>query len=75
MVPVSFLEPWTVPHDLEKTPLLNLEDNQEVYEPKSIETHMDMAKSYQYLIKWKGWPANYNTWEPEEYLEDAWQIL
>ena len=27
MVPMSFLEPWTVPHDLKKTPLLNLKDN------------------------------------------------
>ena len=27
MVPVSFLKPWTVPHDLEKAPLLNLKDD------------------------------------------------
>ena len=27
MVPVLFLEPWTAPHDLEKTPLLNLKND------------------------------------------------
>ena len=61
VVPVSFLEPCTAPHDLEKTPLLDLKDDQEVYEPKSIKIHIDTAKDHQYLVKWKDWPANYNT--------------
>ena len=71
VVLISFLKPWTVPHDLEKAPLLDLKDDQEVYEPESIKIHMDTAKGYQYLIKWRGWPANYNTWEPKEYLKDT----
>ena len=75
VVPVSLLKPWTAPHDLGKAPFPNLEDDQEVYEPKSIEIYMDTAKGRRYLVKWRGWPADYNTWEPEEYLEDAWQIL
>ena len=61
VVPVSLLKPWTAPHDLEKTPFLDLKNDQEVYKPKSIEIYMDTVKGYQYLIKWKGWPANYNT--------------
>ena len=60
VVPVSLLKLWTVPHDLEKAPLPDLEDDQEVYEPKSIEIYMDTAKGRQYLVKWKGWPADYN---------------
>ena len=27
VVPMSLLKPWTAPHDLKKTPLLNLKDN------------------------------------------------
>ena len=27
VVPVSLLEPWTAPHDLEKAPFLDLEDD------------------------------------------------
>ena len=60
VVLVSLLKPWTASHDLKKTPLPNLKNDQEVYEPKSIKIYMDMAKSRQYLIKWRGWPANYN---------------
>ena len=61
MVPVSLLEPWTAPHDLKKTPFPDLKNNQEVYEPESIEIHMDTAKDRQYFVKWRGWPADYNT--------------
>ena len=75
VVPVSLLKPWTAPYNLEKTPLLDLKDNQEVYKPKSIKIYIDTAKGCQYLVKWRGWSADYNIWEPEEYLENAWQIL
>ena len=51
VVPVSLLKPWTAPHDLKKTPLPDLKNDQEVYEPKSIEIYMDMAKGYRYLVK------------------------
>ena len=71
VVPVLLLKPWTAPYDLKKAPLPDLKNDQEVYAPKSIEIHMDTAKGRQYLVKWKGWLANYNTWEPEEYLENA----
>ena len=30
VVPVLFLKPWTAPHDLEKAPLPDLKNNQEV---------------------------------------------
>ena len=53
MVLVLFLKPWTAPHDLEKTPFLNLKNNQEVYKLKFIKIYMDMAKGYQYLVKWR----------------------
>ena len=60
MVPVSLLEPWTAPYDLKKTSLPDLKDDQEVYKPKSIEIHINTAKGRQYLVKQKGWPADYN---------------
>ena len=61
MVLILFLKPWTAPHDLKKTPLPNLKNDQEVYKLKSIEIHINTAKGRRYLVKWRGWPANYNT--------------
>ena len=51
VVPISLLKTWTTPHDLEKASFPDLKNDQEVYEPKSIEIHMDIAKDYRYLIK------------------------
>ena len=51
IIPVSFLKPWTAPHDLEKAPLPDLKNDQEIYELKSIEIYMDTANSRRYLVK------------------------
>lgn len=65
------LEPWTASNDLQDIPLPDLEDEQEIWEVEDIETHYNTAKGRKYLVKWKGWPAEYNTWEPEEHLVGA----
>ena len=51
VVPVSLLKPWTAPYDLKKAPFLDLKNDQEMYEPKSIKIYMDTAKDRQYLVK------------------------
>ncbi|KAL8296565.1 hypothetical protein RB600_001856 [Gaeumannomyces tritici] len=28
-----------------------------------------------FLVKWAGWPAEYNTWEPEEHLDNAQKLV
>jgi hypothetical protein len=28
-----------------------------------------------YLVKWKGWPTEYNTWEPEEGMNNAQEAI
>ena len=39
------------PYDLKKALFLNLKNNQEVYKPKSIKTHINTAKGRQYHVK------------------------
>ena len=46
MVPISFLKPWMAPHDLKKTSLPDLKNNQEIYKPESIKIHINTAKGY-----------------------------
>jgi hypothetical protein len=43
-------------------------EGQEEYEVESIVAHRQFGrgKKLHYLIKWKGYPASDNTWEPEE---------
>ena len=42
---VSLLEPWTAPHNLEKTPFPDLKNDQEIYKPKFIKIYINTAKS------------------------------
>ena len=40
-------------------------EEQEVYEVKTIVKHRRRGRGYQYFIKWKGYPIEEATWEPE----------
>ena len=57
-------------------PLPDLEDDQDEWQVEDIETHKDTASGgRRYLVKWMGWPAEYNTWEPEKHLKNAQAII
>jgi hypothetical protein len=38
---------------------------------KSIQDHRDTNKGRQYLVHWKGYSHNDDTWEPESHLKNA----
>ena len=46
-------------------------NNQEEYEIEMISAHKQKGKQWLYLIKWKGYGSNENTWEPEGNLENS----
>ena len=77
---VSLLEPWfTREGSLENqsdADLPELEDEPDEWEVEDIVTHEpELDGQSHYLVKWKGWPVEYNTWEPEEHLANASQML
>ena len=39
---------------------------------KIVDVHRSRSNpaDVKYLIKWKGWPSKYNTWEPLEHLQN-----
>jgi hypothetical protein len=45
------------------------------YEVESIIAHRKKGTSYQYLIRWKGYGSNDDTWEPASNLSNAEEIL
>jgi hypothetical protein len=46
-------------------PILDILDGEEVYNVETILKHQRRGRSYQYLIKWEGYPISEASWEPE----------
>lgn len=73
--PVSLLEKWGVTGEQKVLPLPDLVDNEEEWEVEQILEHKDFAGEIRYLVKWAGWPVEYNTWEPKGNLDHAQEML
>ena len=52
-------------------PLPELEDNPDEYEVEEIRDKAVMKGKVHYLIKWAGWPSEYNLWIEEGELGNA----
>ena len=48
----------------------NLEDDQE-WEIKEVKDKTKQKGETYYLVKWEGWPTEYNLWIPERSMENA----
>lgn len=47
-------------------------DGHKEYEVERIEAHRVNSKGrFRFLIKWKGWSARYNSWEPVRHLKNS----
>jgi hypothetical protein len=53
----------------------DLIDGVEEHEVEFITWHRLCGRTYQYLVKWKGYPTADNTWEPESNLDHAAELL
>ena len=53
----------------------DLIDGQEEFEVENILTHRRKGNKWEFLIRWKGYGPNDNTWEPEENLQNSLEIL
>ncbi|KAF7930182.1 hypothetical protein BELL_0176g00040 [Botrytis elliptica] len=47
----------------------SLNGDADVHEVEAILDKRKVRGKFQYRVKWEGWEANYNTWEPAEMLE------
>ena len=48
-----------------------LEDPQDEWEVEEVRDTRKIDGKRHYLVKWTGWPSEYDSWEPEEHLENA----
>jgi hypothetical protein len=56
-------------------PIPDILDGEEVYNVETILKHQRRGWSYQYLIKWEGYPISEASWEPEEAFSDDGNFL
>ena len=66
--PVQLLEEYHVRdrQELEAMSLPELEDNPDEYEIEEIREKRTIKGKIHYLVKWIGWPSEYNQWVPED---------
>ncbi|XP_075409705.1 chromobox protein homolog 7 isoform X6 [Tenrec ecaudatus] len=48
---------------------------EQVFAVESIRKKRVRKGKVEYLVKWKGWPPKYSTWEPEEHILDPRLVL
>ena len=70
---VSLLEPYKSRPGFQPPAVEELEEGS--WEVEAIVAHQDRAGQPQYLIKWLGWPNEYNEWKYEAELENCQQLL
>jgi hypothetical protein len=54
-----------------KGPLPDLIEEQEEWEVQEICNAQKFNRALHYLIKWTGWPSEYDSWEPAKHLAKA----
>jgi hypothetical protein len=56
-------------------PILDILDGEKVYKVETILKHRKRGRSYQYLIKWEGYPISEASWEPETAFSNDGDLL
>ena len=56
-------------------PPLELVEGEEVYEVENILKHRRRGRGYQYYVKWKGYPMEEASWEPEHVFSEDGDML
>ncbi len=75
--PVQLLEPYVPRKDDDSLlPMPDLaEDPTAEWEVEEIKETKRLDGIRYYLVKWVGWPSEYNTWEPAEHLMNASKLV
>jgi len=70
--PVQLLEEYHCHHDdAELMKMPDLEDPQDEWEVEEVRDKQRIKGVIHYLVKWAGWPSEYNSYEPASHLTNA----
>jgi len=69
--PIQLLEKYHPRSDGNLLPMPELEDDQEEWEVEEVRGVRKVGQQRFFLVKWVGWPSEYNSYEPEEHMENA----
>jgi hypothetical protein len=53
----------------------DLQDDQEEWDVQEVKGSKNIDGIQYYLVKWTGWPSEYDTWEPREHLTNTKQKI
>jgi hypothetical protein len=73
--PIQLIESYKARDDGELMPMPALEDPQDEWEVEEIKGSARIDSKRHYLVKWAGWPSEYNSWEPVDHLENAQRLV
>jgi hypothetical protein len=72
--PVQLIEEYKPREDQPLLPMPDLEDEEE-WEIEEVKDKKEIKGEIHYLIKWEGWPTEYNQWIPEQNMENAQEAI
>jgi transposase InsO family protein len=72
--PVQLIEEYKPREDQPLLPMPDLEDEDE-WEIEEVKDKKRIKGEVHYLIKWAGWPTEYNQWIPEQNMENAQEAI
>ena len=72
--PIQAIEEFTPRDDQPPMPFPDLEDDEE-WEIEEVKDKATIKGATHYLVKWEGWPTEYNQWIPEEDMGNAQGVI
>jgi transposase InsO family protein len=73
--PIQFIEDFKLrDNDQPLMPMPDLEDDEE-WEIEEVKDRATIKGTTHYLVKWEGWPTEYNQWIPEEDMSNAQEVI
>ena len=67
----DWFQTYILRNDGNLLPMPELDDHQEEREVEEMRGIRKVGQQRVFLIKWAGWPSEYNSYKPEEHMENA----